>query len=107
MFCFHENVNDIWEKIKNLTEIGLLGEESKVSTRKHSKKYNNNEFVICAYTENYRNKADVKRVLKEIRKVGVNGRLFYKPDNMTVKGIYHSKSTKSNLYCSDKLEQDA
>ncbi len=32
IFCSHEDVNDLWERIKNLTEIGLLGNESKAST---------------------------------------------------------------------------
>ncbi len=70
------------------------------------KKYSDNEFVICVYTEDYRNKADVKSVLNEIRKIGIKGKLYYKPDIMTVKGVYYSNSTKASLYCSDEFEQD-
>lgn len=104
IFCSYEDINDTWEKIKNLTEIGLLGNESKVSTLCRPKKYSDNNFVICVYTEDYRNKVDVKRVLNEIRNGGVKGRLNYKPDIMTVKGVYSSNSNKASLYRSDEFE---
>lgn len=47
------------------------------------------QHVICVYTDDYTNEADVLRVESALRELGVTGRLSYKPDIYTECGIYY------------------
>lgn len=110
IFVSPENIDNIWEKVKETTDKRLLGIGSKVSTKRQTEDYGEKQFVICIYTKDYRNKEDVKNVLQELRKIGIDGRLYYKSDSMTSAGIYSkegpltTKKGKSSLYCSTDFE---
>jgi len=48
--------------------------------------------LICVYTVDWTDDADVRRVLGELRALGFNGRLSYKTDSDTLTGQYGSGS---------------
>jgi len=91
IFCNEHNVDKTWNLIKISQDSGLLGNISKVSTKKNSSK-NNNSFVICIYTYDSNDKTDVLRVREGLTKIGFTNPLKYKRDIETKKGIYGSKN---------------
>lgn len=87
-----EEVDAVWGVVAEATEVGRLGPTAKISTRL------NNELnpyaagadvhVICVYTVDCRDQADVRRVLVELRRLGLVGRLSYKEDGATYAQVY-------------------
>lgn len=77
-----ERVDDLWIKIMNCLDTGLLGPEAKVSTSKFKPGFENrsNQRVICVYTESFQDKKDIWRIEKAIRDLGFWGDLYYKLD---------------------------
>ena len=65
-----------------------------VSTTKPSQRQSDNTRVICIYTEDYTNVEDVMRIRRELRSMGINELLYYKPD------IY----TKFDIYCNNPYQ---
>src|SRR3972149_10781392 len=118
IFVSRDNVDGVWHKIKDATEKGLLGIRSKVSTIRQSSAYGENSggkergHVICVYSKDFRDKDNVKDILNELRNIGITGRLYYKPNNMTYAGIYAhegplaKKKGKAGLYCSTDFEYE-
>ncbi|HEC40966.1 hypothetical protein LCGC14_0871550 [marine sediment metagenome] len=96
-FVSRKRVDEMWNKIKQATEKGLLGIESKVSTAKPKNvkiRHEKDTHVICIYTYDWTDKKDVKRVRNELRKLGVINRIPYKTDEDTIKDKYTSKGSK-------------
>lgn len=78
----------VWPKIKEATLEGKLGFASKISNPRTAR----DRFVICVYTADYRDEADVMRVREVLRSLGFDRTLPYKPDFETLKGNYGSST---------------
>ena len=91
-----------WEKVKEATENGLLGNHSKVSTaRPNPNATDANTKVICVYTYDSDDEEDLMRVRDELEKLGVTWKIPYKTDQKTLEGRYRIRGdTKiSKYYC--------
>jgi len=90
IFVNRENVDKVWEKIRTATEAGKLGTSAKVSTPLQGGK----SHVICVYTEDWTDEADVRRVREELKRLGITNKIPYKTDEDTLKGRYAFKGHK-------------
>lgn len=79
-------IDTTWDKIRELTEQGKLGGESKVSTQRG--RQGERDFVICVYTYDWTDKVDCLRVREALRAAGVTKRIPYKADADTLAGRY-------------------
>lgn len=93
LFPMADDVNRFWSLVATATAAGELGHAAKVATADTS---NVASRLICIYTEDFSDKADVKRVLQRLVDMGlVNGRgpmgeergIYYKADAFTHLGI--------------------
>lgn len=98
VFAYLSDHDAFWAKISEATVAGRLGPKSKAATAlDRGTASNANSLVTCVYTADYRDLADVGRVLAELRQLGVSGRLNYKTDTDTVSGKY---GTGASIYTS-------
>jgi len=110
IFVSHEDIDVVWERIRKATESGQLGIASKASTSRPSG-YKSTDHVICVYTCDFRDKDNVGKVLKELRELGIKGRVYYKTDQATLTGVYTregpftKKKGRASLYSSDDFEK--
>jgi hypothetical protein len=110
VFVPYESVDEVWERIRKATEKGRLGISGKVSTSRPGG-YKSTEHVICVYTYDFRDKANVGEALKGLREIGITGRLYYKTDQATLGGVYSKggpftkKKQRASLYSSDDFEK--
>ena len=86
----------MWTTITRAVERGQLGPHTKVSTTRPNPPANSDKHVICVYTSDYRDREDVMRVLRMLRAMGIEERLYYKEDAATVAGNYRRGS--ASLY---------
>lgn len=93
IFVSRKNIDVVWNKIKEATEKGVLGIESKTATKLNPSR--SNAHVICVYTYDWTDKKDVMRVREELRKLGVVNKIRYKTDEDTIKGRYSSMGDKN------------
>ncbi|MBI5285793.1 MAG: DUF1917 domain-containing protein [Chloroflexi bacterium] len=82
-----------WEKVRAATEAGLLGVGAKVSTHGHMADDPVGSWadhVVCVYTADFRDEADVLRVAKGLKAADAvrTLTLHYKPDGVTLAGRY-------------------
>lgn len=95
IFVNANKVNEVWSVIKKATEEGKLGNNSKVATaRPNPNATNPDTKVICVYTYDSRDEADVKRVREELRTLGITQKIPYKEDQDTMKGKYAVKGDR-------------
>ena len=87
-----DELDAAWELIRQSTESGRLGTQSKTSTAKTRGNYK----VVCVYTRDCREIEDVRRVVNMLRKLGFLERLFYKENAATYAGQYERGS--ASLY---------
>lgn len=102
VFVDKQEIDEVWKKIKVATENGLLGSSAKVSTmRPNQNSTNASKGVICVYTYDWKDEADVMRIREELRKVGITNKIPYKADADTFAGKYQVKGDKriSKYYC--------
>ncbi|KAI0121641.1 hypothetical protein BJ170DRAFT_130431 [Xylariales sp. AK1849] len=89
LFCPVHSVNDVWGTVAEATATNELGIAAKVATRRDVDQ--RTERLICVYTADFADKADVKRVALKLKQLGLyqaNGKpLYYKPDAYTYLGI--------------------
>ena len=91
VFLRPSEADDLWLKIKDAVERGQLGSEAKVSTNSpHSVRFNPNVQVICVYTYDYDDRADVMRVRDRLRELGVTWPISYKADEDTADSKYRA-----------------
>ena len=93
VFLDSTKVDMMWFKVGEAVIRGELGLCAKVSTRKQAKIKKKDVYVICIYTDNYLDEADVMKVRDKLRELGINWGIYYKPDIYTYLGIY-SGTTK-------------
>ncbi|KAM0230932.1 hypothetical protein ACHAP5_011229 [Fusarium lateritium] len=110
LFCSPAEVNDVWDIIAKATANNELGIAAKVAPRpvdEDSRK----DRIICVYTTDFADKADVGRVLqklRELRLVEARGRpIYYKPDAYTYIGISFGNpwGLKASIYKSSDIFQ--
>lgn len=82
LFCTPAEVNDVWEIVAKATARNELGIAAKVAPRP-AEEDSRKDRLICVYTTDFADKADVGRVLqklRELRLVEARGRpIYYKP----------------------------
>ena len=91
VFVWSSAVDELWHLVASATCTGILGPQSKVSTRSgrgEDFRRMDDSFVICAYTADWSDVEDVRRVLRGIRGLGIAERLSYKRDAETYRGFY-------------------
>lgn len=87
-----QQIDEIWQRIKQATEDGKLGGAAKVSTAKlNPNTKNQNTKVICVYTYDWTDKQDVKRVREELRHLRITQKIPYKADEDTFLGKYANR----------------
>lgn len=109
IFVRRGSVDEVWGRIRQATETGKLGIAAKVSTSRPSG-YKPPAHVICVYTYDFRDKANVGEVLKRLREIGITGKLYYKSDQATLSGVYTTegpftkKKGRASFYSSDDFK---
>jgi len=88
VFVPPRDADEIWTKIKKAAEEGRLGSFSKVATMKPNSNATSENQVICIYTYDWTDVADVMRIRDELRKLGITSRIPYKSDEDTMIGKY-------------------
>ena len=84
LFVNTQDIDEVWAKIKQATEEGRLGQGSKVATAKPNRnEVDPRKKVICVYTYDWTDEADVRKVREELRQLGFAGKISYKSDNDT------------------------
>ena len=92
MFPSPDNVNSAWSKVAKATANNELGLAAKVAAVDPNEANANKARLICVYTEDFGDKADVKRVCEKLLALGLvnrsgamgNGdRIYYKADAYT------------------------
>lgn len=78
IFIPFEKVDDLWEKIRDATIDGRLGEISKVSTAKSGDGFK----IICVQTYDVNDRDDIDRVRDELYKLGVTQKIPYKMNSI-------------------------
>ena len=84
------NDNDaVWATIKEATEAGRLGGSAKVATAKPNPyAMDPKTKVICVYTYDWTDEADVRRIRGELRALGITQKISYKADADTLRNKY-------------------
>ncbi|KAI0389347.1 DUF1917-domain-containing protein [Xylariaceae sp. FL0594] len=87
LFCPIQTVDEVWALIAKATANNELGIGAKVAAKPNVEE--KPERLICVYTENFANRADVVRVAEKLKQLGLLRRkpLYYKPDAYTYLGI--------------------
>ena len=89
VFVDRNEVDAIWAAIKQATEAGQLGGSAKVATAKPNPYATDpNTKVICVYTYDWTDEADVRRILNELRALGITQKIPYKTDTDTLQDKY-------------------
>jgi hypothetical protein len=82
-------IDEVWAKVKDATEQGLLGGLAKVATAKPNPNATKSDTkVICVYTYDSTDAEDVRRVRAALRELGIVDKIPYKTDNDTRGGNY-------------------
>jgi hypothetical protein len=88
-WCIFRNADGIdsaWTQVVALVAAGAL-RAAKVSTRMSIARGGYDRHVICVYTRDWRNQAEVQQARQVLRGVGFSERLGYKRDSDTIAGI--------------------
>jgi hypothetical protein len=96
VFVPARQVDRWWELIRLATEQGRLGISAKAATARHNE-LATSQRLICVYTSDWEDQGDVRRVLRQLRDLGMTSRLSYKTDEATLSGVY---GTGSAIYVS-------
>ncbi|KAL7803818.1 DUF1917 domain-containing protein [Trichoderma aethiopicum] len=105
LFCPATEVNEVWEIVAKATANNELGIAAKVAPRSPLEDPRKDR-LLCVYTADFADKADVGRVLQKLRElklVEARGRpIYYKPDAFTYIGISHGNpwGLRASIYSS-------
>jgi Domain of unknown function (DUF1917) len=100
VFVSPERVDEMWLLIQAATEEGRLGHTAKVATAKPSPLASGTgqDRVICIYTYDSDDQADVMRVREELRRLGISRPISYKTDEATREGRYSRRGQRVSKY---------
>ncbi len=89
IFVPRARIDDLWATIRKATEEGYLGDHAKVSTaRPNPNSADPSKHVICVYTDDAEDEADIREVRQALRDLGVSWKIPYKSDAATRAGKY-------------------
>jgi len=81
--------DEVWSRIAAATVAGRLGTAAKAQTAREAPyRAEGAPRLICVYTADHGDLADVERVLGGLRDLGIAGHLSYKTDAATLAGRY-------------------
>lgn len=86
-------VDRYWQKIKQAVEQGKLGDSAKVTTGACAPQRAGKPYVICVYTYDHEDLADVNRIRQGLRDLGLVRPITYKSDEDTGFLRYGAHST--------------
>lgn len=90
-------IDETWKNLSSAIETGRLPYDAKVSTAKDNKLSNDKDLhVVCVYTPNYLFREDVRKCRRLLFDLGFTNRLYYKPDIMTMRGMYRVTGSRIN-----------
>ncbi|KAG6862115.1 hypothetical protein C0995_005927 [Termitomyces sp. Mi166 len=81
-----DKVDALWSRIARSTHAGTLGTEAKVLPSDESS--DDRRHVIRISTKDYTDFQDVKRVRESLRRLGIKGKIGYKPNAYTACSVY-------------------
>ena len=94
IFVQKEDLEEVWECVAEATKAGRFWRGAKVSTEwaqtfylMRNPKADPDEHVICVYSYDSNDEADVIRIREALRKIGISQPLGYKTDKDTAAGI--------------------
>ena len=89
IFVHKSQIDQVWKKVKAALKNGELGRSAKVSTRRPSPfAADPDTHVICIYTYDSDDIADVQKIRQKLRELGVLQKIPYKTDQATREGKY-------------------
>jgi hypothetical protein len=88
IFAPTAEVDAWWKRVRRALAAGQLGSSAKVSGRRPNPHGRPGQHVICVYTYDGEDQADVMRVREALRAIGVTQRISYKLDSATLAGQY-------------------
>ena len=93
-------VDEWWKRIRTALDQGALGALAKVSTaRPNPNSIDPDIHVICIYTYDYDDLADVRRVRESLRLLGATWKMSYKSDQATSAGQYRVRgNTRVSMF---------
>ncbi len=95
IFVPTESIDEVWQQSRLAVERGELGESAKVSTAKpNPNTADTSKHVICVYTYDSDDTADVRRIRAVLRGLGIRHRIPYKTDRATEPGEYRKAGRK-------------
>ena len=98
VFVHIDEVDELWDEIKQATESGKLGHASKVATAMPKGAYDESKKVICVYTYDWTDEIDAFRVRQALRELGVTSPCSYKSDEDTRQGKYRINGDRVSKY---------
>jgi hypothetical protein len=100
VFMPKAEVDEVWARIVAALDAGELGDVAKVSTARPSPYASHpDEEVVCVYTYDGDDEADVWRVREALRRLGFTQPLGWKSDQATREGRYEVRGhTRVNRY---------
>lgn len=94
VFVQKDDLEEVWGRVEEATKAGKLWRGAKVSSvwaqtfyLMRNPKADPNEHVICVYSYDFHDEADVMRIREALRKIGIAQPLGYKSDADTAAGI--------------------
>ena len=88
-------IDEVWARIRDATERGILGGSAKASTaRPNPNAADPKARVICVYTYDCTDEKDVMRVRAQLRSLGITAKIPYKADDDTFAGKYSKRGDK-------------
>ncbi len=113
LFPSPQNVDEVWAKVAKATWEGELGVGAKVATKKDDGDDEKSERsrLVCVYTRDFEDRADVARVLKKLvvlKLVGGEQGIFYKCDAYTYLDVMGGNEwkLKASMYGSREMLKD-
>ena len=92
LFIPSEQIDEVWAVVKKAVEDGRLGGRAKSSTALSNPNSNDpTKNVICVYTYDGDDEADVWRVREGLRELGFAGKVYWKADQATRDGQYNNR----------------
>jgi hypothetical protein len=99
LYVDRANVDEVWEKILTALHEGRLGPSAKVSTAADNPlSHRKDKHVICVFTVNADDEADVRRVRSELRELGFIARISYKTNSATRNREYAKTHGRTSKY---------
>lgn len=81
-------LDDLWMKCVKALNDGLFCDRIKCSSMSHVEMSGKEDGVICVYTDDENDIDEIKRVLKELRSIGIRFKICYKSNADTMNRIY-------------------